>query len=151
MKNKTILMLFVFFLQGCDKTDEIDNGGHVNYSGGSKERQMIEALNSLALDEDISGYRHFHISAELEDEQRMVLNLYETLSNPEHKVVSIGCESVDSCKNVVLSSLDMMSEQAADRTDLVVMLPSFISLPQQILHQSDIAINQYEIDDPFDL
>lgn len=150
MKHNILLILSVVFLQGCDNTNEIDRGGYVNSSGGSKERQMTEALNSLPSDENISSYRHFHISAELEDEQRMILNLYETLSNPEHKVVSIGCESMDSCKNVVLSSLNMMSEQAADRSDLVVMLPSFISLPQQNLQPSDIAIKQYEINDPLD-
>ena len=84
---------------------------------------MAVALNELPPGTSVEMYRHFHITSNKEDVDRMVKNFQRLLHNKKIQVISIGCDSTTTCLPTVKKSLTLISDQGLRRENLLFLLP----------------------------
>lgn len=128
----------------CIEQSSFDKGRFVNHSDDPKHQQMVAALQSLPPEVALEEYRHFHITDETGNQQRMVTNLHSSLTRKDTRVVSISCDGKIVCERVVVPSLHLVSEETPLRDDLSLILPSYMDPPYSLASKAGVVITLYE-------
>lgn len=140
-----IVVVVCFISAACDTGPPPEVRRSINYSDDYTHRQMVASFNALPSDNDVDSYRHFHPSESEEDRVRMVINLFEMLSNTGVKYLSVGCDTPSICGDILVSALDRAATEKLSRDDMTLMLPEYLVPPYEELDKLGIKVLIYKI------
>ena len=134
-----------FFTTACDTAAPPEVKRSVNYSDDFMYRQMVASLNAFPSDKNIDSYTHFHPSEAIEDRIRMTINISDILSNTDVKYLSIGCDTVSVCGDILVSALEYSAMRKLYRNDMTLMLPEYLEAPHEVLDKLGISTLVYKV------
>lgn len=145
--NKYLVLIFTVFLISACGDDYplplLDPKEFANSTDDPKFQQMYAAFSQAPKGFEDSEYTYFYISYKPEAQDRANY-LYETLTAPQKKVISLGCENIEFCMQVLSMALDFVIESGRQNEKLLL-LPDYLDPPYQKVEEVGFSIKLYNI------
>lgn len=141
-------VFLVVFLTACDTGVPPEVKKSLNYSDNYMHQQMVAAINSLPSNADIERYRHFHISSKLDMKERLTANLYDLLLRPSVDYISLGCDTVSACEEVLFEAVARAMSAGVYFDGLTFIFPEYLNVSRIDMDNLEVKVLVYKISAP---
>lgn len=146
MKKCLPLLFIIILISGCGDDYPILDTREINSNTDEPlQQQMQTAFLQRQKGIKDNEHVHFHVPSNLEEKdlQERTFYLYEFLTMPNKKLVSLSCTDVYFCQKISSMALDLIIKTGR-LEEKFLMLPDYLDPPYKKARQAGILIIPYD-------